>query len=53
MPVSLFSTVLVTKKSIYGRLFYSSKAGHYVQYDDPELIIESIKLAINDYYKMI
>lgn len=42
----------VVSKSPYGRLFYSSKAGHYVQYDDPELIIESVKLAILDYYKM-
>ena len=43
----------VVNKSPYGKLFYSSKAGHYVQYDDPELVIESIKLAVNDYYKMI
>lgn len=43
----------VVTKSPYGRLFYSSKAGHYVQYDDPELIILSINLAIADYYKMI
>jgi pimeloyl-ACP methyl ester carboxylesterase len=42
----------VVNKSPYGRLFYSSKAGHYVQYDDPELVIASIKLAIEDYYKM-
>ncbi len=41
----------VANKSPFGRLFYSSKAGHYVQYDDPELIIESIKLAVLDYYK--
>lgn len=43
----------VVSKSPYGRLFYSSKAGHYVQYDDPELIVLSIKLAMEDYYKMI
>jgi len=43
----------VVTKSPYGRLFYSSKAGHYVQYDDPELILLSIKLAMEDYYKMI
>jgi len=43
----------VVNKSPYGRLFYSSKAGHYVQYDDPELILLSIKLAMEDYYKMI
>lgn len=43
----------VVSKSPYGRLFYSSKAGHYVQYDDPELILLSIKLAMEDYYKMI
>ena len=39
-------------KSSYGRLFYSSKAGHYVQYDDPELLILSIRLAISDYYEI-
>jgi len=33
----------------YGKLFYSSSAGHYIQKDDSELIISSIKLALNDY----
>ncbi|MFA7289470.1 MAG: alpha/beta fold hydrolase [Melioribacteraceae bacterium] len=36
----------------YGKLFYSSSSGHYVQKDDPELIISSIKLALSDYEKI-
>jgi len=48
----LISWANLINKSPYGRLFYSSKAGHYVQRDDPELVIESIRLAINDYNKL-
>jgi len=36
----------------YGKLFYSSSSGHFVQMDDPELIISSIKLALSDYEKI-
>lgn len=36
----------------YGRFFYVSKSGHAVQIDDPELVIDCIKLAISDYYKI-
>jgi pimeloyl-ACP methyl ester carboxylesterase len=33
----------------YGRFFYSTKTRHYVQKDDAELVVSSIKLALNDY----
>lgn len=32
-----------------GMLFYSGDAGHFVHYDDPELAIASIKIALKDY----
>ncbi|MEM8523141.1 MAG: alpha/beta hydrolase [Bacteroidota bacterium] len=32
-----------------GMLFYSSDAGHYVHYDDPELLISSVKIVLSDY----
>ncbi len=32
-----------------GMLFYSGDAGHFVQWDDPDLIISSIKLVLSDY----
>ena len=32
----------------YGKLFYSSSSGHFVQVDDPKLVIYSITLAMND-----
>ena len=32
-----------------GMLFYSSDAGHFVHYDDPELLISSIKIILQDY----
>ena len=32
-----------------GMLFYSGDAGHFVHYDDPELVISSIGLALQDY----
>lgn len=32
-----------------GMLFYSGDAGHFVQYDDPELLISSIKIVLHDY----
>ena len=32
-----------------GMLFYSSDAGHFVHYDDPELVISSIGIALQDY----
>lgn len=44
--------IKVVNQSSYGRLFYSAKAGHYVQMDDPELLVTSIKLAISDYYRL-
>jgi pimeloyl-ACP methyl ester carboxylesterase len=31
-----------------GMLFYSGDAGHFVHYDDPELVISSIKIVIQD-----
>jgi hypothetical protein len=37
----------------YGRFFYSTKTRHYVQKDDPELVISSIELALNDYKELI
>lgn len=36
----------------YGKLFFCSKSGHFVQTDDPDLVISSIKLALADYEKM-
>lgn len=33
----------------YGKLFYCSNYGHNVMKDDPETVISSIKLALNDY----
>jgi pimeloyl-ACP methyl ester carboxylesterase len=35
----------------YGKYFYSSQSGHYIQQDDPDLVISSIKLALLDYDK--
>jgi pimeloyl-ACP methyl ester carboxylesterase len=32
-----------------GMLFYSGDAGHFVQIDDPELVISSIKIVLSDY----
>ena len=32
-----------------GMLFYSGDAGHFVHYDDPELLISSIKIILQDY----
>ena len=36
----------------YGKFFYSSQSGHYIQQDDPDLVISSIKLALQDYDKI-
>ncbi|MCK9422473.1 MAG: alpha/beta hydrolase [Bacteroidales bacterium] len=36
----------------YGKLFYCSNSGHFIQTDDPELIISSINLALKDYQKI-
>ena len=36
----------------YGKLFYCSNSGHMVQQDDPDIVISSIKLALNDYEKI-
>ncbi|MBE0649899.1 MAG: alpha/beta hydrolase [Bacteroidales bacterium] len=36
----------------YGKYFYSSQSGHYIQLDDPNLVISSIKLALLDYDKI-
>ncbi len=36
----------------YGRLFYSSNSSHFVQTDEPDLVISSIKLALKDYDKI-
>lgn len=32
-----------------GMLFYSGDAGHFVHYDDPELVISSIEIVLHDY----
>jgi pimeloyl-ACP methyl ester carboxylesterase len=32
-----------------GMLFYSGDAGHFVQWDDPELLISSIRIVLQDY----
>ena len=32
-----------------GRLFYSARAGHYVQWDDPELVVASIELILREH----
>ncbi|MFZ4548349.1 MAG: alpha/beta fold hydrolase, partial [Bacteroidales bacterium] len=36
----------------YGKYFYSSQSGHYIQQDEPDLVISSIKLALKDYDKI-
>ncbi|MEM9325733.1 MAG: alpha/beta hydrolase [Bacteroidota bacterium] len=36
----------------HGVLLYSGSAGHFVQWDDPELVISSIKIALQDYAAM-
>ena len=33
-----------------GMFFYSADAGHFVHRDDPELVISSIRIALDDYY---
>ena len=33
-----------------GMLFYSGDAGHFVHYDDPELLISSIRIMLHDYH---
>ena len=37
----------------YGKFFYCSNSGHNVMKDDPETVISSIKLALNDCAKII
>lgn len=36
----------------YGKFFYCSNSGHYMQEDEPETVISSIKLALIDYDKI-
>ena len=36
----------------YGKFFYSAQSGHFVQLDDPELVISSIKLALQECAKI-
>ncbi|KAF0139928.1 MAG: Alpha/beta hydrolase fold protein [Stygiobacter sp.] len=36
----------------YGKYFYCSNSGHYMQEDEPETLIASIKLALNDYDRL-
>jgi len=36
----------------YGKLFYCSNSSHFVQTDEPDLVLSSIKLAITDYDKI-
>jgi len=33
----------------FGKYFYCSQSGHYIQQDDPDIVIASIKLALKDY----
>ena len=35
-----------------GMLFYSGDAGHFVQWDDPELVISSVRIVIQDYFDL-
>jgi pimeloyl-ACP methyl ester carboxylesterase len=37
----------------YGKFIYCSNSGHYIQKDDPEVIVSSINLALGDYYKFL
>jgi pimeloyl-ACP methyl ester carboxylesterase len=37
----------------YGKFFYCSNSGHFIQKDDPDIIISSIKLALGDYGKIM
>jgi len=36
----------------YGKFFYCSNSGHMIPKDDPDIIISSIKLALNDYNRI-
>jgi pimeloyl-ACP methyl ester carboxylesterase len=36
----------------YGKLFYCSNSSHFVQTDEPDLVISCIKLALTDYDKI-
>jgi pimeloyl-ACP methyl ester carboxylesterase len=36
----------------YGKLFYCSNSSHFVQADEPDLVLSSIKLALTDYDKI-
>jgi len=36
----------------YGKLFYCSNSSHFVQADEPDLVISSIKMALIDYDKI-
>ena len=35
-----------------GMFFYSGDAGHFVQWDDPELVAASIKLVLSDWKRL-
>lgn len=35
-----------------GMLFYSGDAGHFVHFDDPELLISSIRIVLQDYEQL-
>ncbi|MFV0271188.1 MAG: alpha/beta fold hydrolase [Macellibacteroides fermentans] len=36
----------------YGKLFYCSKSSHFVQTDEPDLVLSCIKLALTDFEKI-
>ncbi|MEL6944544.1 MAG: alpha/beta fold hydrolase, partial [Bacteroidota bacterium] len=36
-----------------GMFFYSAGAGHFVHYDDPELLISSVRIVLKDYYELL
>ena len=36
----------------FGKFFYCSNSGHMIPKDDPDIIISSIKLALNDFERL-
>jgi len=36
----------------YGKFFYCSNSGHFIQKDDPDIVISSINMALKDYDKI-
>jgi len=42
----------ITGSSPFGKIFFSSSAGHYVHLDDPLLVISCIRIALADYQRL-